>query len=74
SASGKNKLMYSENFGLDWVETAENQLFPENFTQRTSASVITDEDNYIWIFGGISGTQTQLADIWRGRLNKFDTN
>lgn len=74
TASGKNKLMYSENFGLDWVETAENQLFPENFTQRTSASVITDEDNYIWIFGGISGTQTQLADIWRGRLNKFDTN
>lgn len=71
SASGKNKLMYSENFGLDWIEAAENQLFPTNFSQRSFASVITDADNYIWIFGGISNAQTQLTDLWRGKLNKF---
>lgn len=74
STSEKNKLMYSENFGLDWIEATENQLFPSNFTQRSYASVITDADHYIWVFGGVSNTQTQLTDLWRGRLNKFNTN
>ena len=71
STSEKNKLMYSENFGLDWIEATENQLFPSNFTQRSYASVITDADHYIWVFGGVSNTQTQLTDLWRGRLNKL---
>ena len=73
-SSGKNILMYSENFGLDWIAAAENQSFPTGFDQRTNASIITDAVNYIWIFGGISATQTQLADVWRGRLNKFAAN
>ena len=38
---------------------------------RKKASVITDNEKYIWIFGGISETQTQIDDVWRGRLNKF---
>lgn len=67
----KNILLYSDNSGLDWIETEVNQLFPSDFTKRTNASVITDADNYIWIFGGISVTQTQLIDVWRGRLNKY---
>jgi hypothetical protein len=73
TSSGKNILMYSENFGLDWIAAAENQSFPTGFDQRTNASIITDAANYIWIFGGISVTQTQLSDVWRGRLNKFAT-
>lgn len=71
ASSGENRLIYSENFGLDWIAAAENQSFPAEFSQRHNASVITDAANYIWIFGGISATQTQLADVWRGRLNKF---
>lgn len=74
ASSGKNRLIYSENFGLDWITAAENQSFPAEFSQRIHASVITDAANYIWIFGGISDTQTQLADVWRGRLNKFAAN
>ncbi|MEN6589366.1 MAG: DUF6242 domain-containing protein, partial [Proteiniphilum sp.] len=74
TSSGKNTLLYSENFGLDWVQVAENQSFPAEFSQRINASVITDAANYIWIFGGISVTQTQIADVWRGRLNKFAAN
>ena len=38
---------------------------------RKGASVITDLNNYIWIFGGVSETQTQIDDVWRGRINKF---
>jgi hypothetical protein len=71
TSSGKNILMYSENYGLDWVAAAQNQSFPPGFDQRTNASIITDAENFIWIFGGISVTQGQLSDVWRGRLNKF---
>jgi hypothetical protein len=71
SSSGKNSLLYSENFGLDWIAAGENQAFPADFTYRTDASVITDADNYIWIFGGVSSTPNQLVEVWKGRLNKF---
>jgi len=71
TSSEKNILIYSENSGLDWIEAGENQQLPADFNKRTAASIITDADNYIWIFGGISATQTQLVDVWRGRLNKF---
>ncbi len=78
SSDGENLLMYSGNYGVDWVEAEENQAFPtepDEFTGRTNASVITDDDNYIWIFGGISSSSnTQIVDIWRGRLNKFASN
>lgn len=71
TSAGKNLLMYSENYGLDWITAGENQSFPAGFTLRTNASVITDTNNYIWIFGGISSSNTQIVDIWKGRLNRF---
>ena len=67
---GENRLMYSANYGLSWSVAGEGQSFPDDFTHRTHASVVTD-DNFIWIFGG----QTpfgQFADAWRGRLNLLD--
>lgn len=71
AAAGQNRLFYSDNSGLDWMMAGDNQQLPDNFDQRTAASVITDADNYIWIFGGVSETYGQLVDVWRGRLNKF---
>lgn len=67
--SGKNVLLFSEDYGLTWKTAGTNQAFPADFNFRTNASVITDSNNYIWIFGGTSGTLTQLVDVWRGRLN-----
>lgn len=69
TGNGKNTLLFSEDYGLTWKTAGLNQAFPIDFTYRTNASVITDSDNYIWIFGGTSGTSTQLVDVWRGRLN-----
>ncbi len=74
SSDGKNILMYSDNYGVDWIKAEENQSLPADFTARTNTSVITDADNNIWIFGGISSSNTQLVDIWKGRLNKFALN
>jgi uncharacterized protein YcsI (UPF0317 family) len=66
-----NRLYISDNFGLEWKQTGENQSFPQEFRVRSNASVFTDSENYIWIFGGISSEQAQITDAWRGRLNKF---
>ncbi len=73
--NGKNVFLFSDNSGLDWQATAENQAFPAKsvFTPRTNASVVIDESNNIWIFGGVSAQSPHsvLVDVWRGRLNKF---
>ena len=71
ASAEKNILYLSDNYGLDWEQSGENQAFPAEFPLRTNASVSTDSENYIWIFGGISSQQTQIADVWRGRFNKF---
>lgn len=74
TSAGKNLLMYSENYGVDWIIAGENQSLPADFAGRTYTSVITDANNNIWIFGGISSSNTHLVDIWKGRLNKFAQN
>lgn len=73
---GENSFLYSENFGLSWIAAGDNQAFPsdtEDFIPRTNASVVTDDSNNIWIFGGISASSTpaQLVDAWSAKLNKF---
>ncbi len=77
-SNGKNSFLLSDNFGLEWIVAEDNQAFPStsNYIPRTNASVVIDDDNNIWIFGGISANQaqTQLVDAWRGRLNKFSMN
>ena len=73
-SSGENQLIYSDNFGLNWKNAGENQLFPAEFKDRSYSSVITDKNNYIWIFGGLSITNTQLDDVWKGMLHKFEPN
>ncbi len=74
SSTDKNLLLFSENYGLSWSEVDDNQSFPTNFNNRINTSVITDDNNFIWIFGGVSSGQTQLIDVWKGRLNKFAMN
>lgn len=70
----KNVLMISENYGLNWKVAGANQSLPADFPYRTKSSVITDSDNFIWIFGGISANATQIVDAWRGRLNRLAQN
>ena len=71
STAEKNLLYLSGNYGLDWELAGTGQSFPTEFLVRKEASVCTDKDNNIWIFGGISPKQTQVMDVWRATLNKF---
>jgi len=70
----KNEIYSSENYGVSWTKVSTSQALPIDFTFRKSASVLKDADNFIWIFGGTAGNNTQLSDIWRGRLNKLVVN
>ncbi|MGI6074296.1 MAG: DUF6242 domain-containing protein [Fermentimonas sp.] len=73
-SGGTNVIAFSNNNGLDWKVTEENQALPSNFSFRTNASVLTDNNNNIWIFGGVSNDMRTLSEVWKGRLNKFDEN
>ena len=66
-----NTFYMSSNYGLNWQSGGENQALPEEFKVRKTTSVITDNDNFIWIFGGKSNTNNHILDVWRGRLNKL---
>ena len=66
-----NKLYFSDNYGLDWKWSGENQAVDEKMQFRIDASILTDSDNFIWVFGGKSKSQSQIVDVWRGRLNKL---
>lgn len=66
----ENVLYTSPDYGLRWIKSGENQAFPEEFVDRTNSTIITDNKNFIWIFGGVSNAQ-QISEVWRGRLNKL---
>ncbi|HPD43770.1 MAG TPA: DUF6242 domain-containing protein [Dysgonamonadaceae bacterium] len=68
------KLMISEDIGNTWHVAESNQALPDNFSYRQEASIVVDTNNNIWIFGGISDTNTQFTDVWRGRLNRLAVN
>jgi len=67
-----NKL-YKSMFADSW-NLADDKEQPADMEKEASAqSVIVDNNNYIWIFGGVSDDGgTPVLDIWRGRINKFN--
>lgn len=67
----KNVLYISKGNGIAWHLADSLQALPSSFNYRTNASIIVDEKNYIQIFGGTSERQTELTDVWRGRLNRL---
>ncbi|MDR1517906.1 MAG: DUF6242 domain-containing protein [Dysgonamonadaceae bacterium] len=72
-SGNENRLSISKDYGLTWNTAPAKQAIPDNFPHRKYASVITDDKNFIWIFGGTSGS-SQLADAWRGRINRLIVN
>lgn len=72
STESKNVLYISEKGnGIAWNLADSLQALPSSFPYRINASIIVDAKNYIRIFGGTSEKQTELTDVWRGRLNRL---
>ena len=67
----KNSFYTSTNYGVYWEKASNKQSLPTGFTSRKNQNVTIDSENNIWIFGGITANQTQLVEIWKGRINKY---
>ena len=72
---GKLDAIYSSVASLAWFKTDKNFLFPQEFKDQGSYSVVVDptvnpEDkrDFIWVIFGGNGTKNE---VWRGRLNKL---
>ena len=67
----KNVFYTSSNYGMFWVRANSKQSLPSEFLYRKNQSVNVDNKNNIWIFGGVSANQSQLVEVWKGRINKL---
>ena len=71
SVEDKNVFYTSSNYGLVWEKANSKQSLPAGFSNRENMSVNVDNKNNVWIFGGVSSNQSQLVEIWKGRINKL---
>lgn len=67
----KNQFYISKTWGDVWYSAPNKQMLDPGMTERTGQTVIVDAANNIWIFGGISGNNSYLNDVWKGCLNRL---
>jgi len=61
-------LLFSADNGLTW-NTDSLATFPPDFPAKAFASALTDNDNFILLFGGKTSYADKHADeLWRGRF------
>lgn len=66
----QNLFFKTDSWGYKWVKAAAKQNYPGQ--AASGQTVIVDNNNYIWIFGGVSSNNTPIKDIWRGKINKLN--
>lgn len=64
-------LYRSISYGSRWGIAPDSEALNLNMPKASNRSVIVDEDNYIWVFGGIQ-SNAPIHEVWRGRLNKLN--
>lgn len=68
-----NQFYKSASYGSKWTTAPNKEILDNKIPKASQQSVIVDEDNYIWIFGGIKDTGgASVQSVWRGRLNKLN--
>lgn len=70
-ALSNNQFYISALWGESWITAPAKQRLDPAMSLRTGQTAIVDNNNYIWIFGGVSAEATGLNDVWRGRLNSL---
>lgn len=68
-----NKLYKSISFGSLWKAAPEKESLSAAMPKVSGQSVLVDEDNYIWVFGGMTDSNSTTNEVWRGRLNRLNT-
>jgi hypothetical protein len=69
-----NALYCSKSWGDRWAKAPDKQQPGEAIPKRSRPSIVVDNENYIWIFGGVSESGVALKDVWKGRLNSLSAN
>ena len=67
----ENVFYTSINYGVFWEKANSKQSLPAEFLYRKNQSVSVDNKNNIWIFGGSLFNESQLVEVWKGRINKL---
>jgi len=66
-----NQKLYKSTYGQGWIVAPDKEQ-PADYAKASFESVIVDQDNYIWIFGGIpDGGTAPDSKILKGRLNSL---
>lgn len=67
----RNVLYKTSSAGYKWSAT-DKEPVDSKMPKASGQSVVIDDENYIWVFGGVSDTGlTPVREIWKGRLNKL---
>ncbi|MDU1890147.1 MAG: DUF6242 domain-containing protein [Dysgonomonas sp.] len=68
-----NQFYKSTSLGANWFKASAKEDLDTNIPKAYGQSVIVDNENYIWIFGGVADSGTNpIQQVWRGRLNKYN--
>jgi hypothetical protein len=71
SGTGSNDLYYSKDRGVTWWQDTVH-VMPEDYEARGFSSVVVDKNNFVLLFGGKAGRDTNiLNELWRGRINRL---
>jgi hypothetical protein len=71
SGTALSDLYYSKDKGITWWQDTV-RVMPPNYIARGFSSVVVDKDNFVLLFGGKAGRDTNiLSELWRGRINRF---
>lgn len=69
-----NQFYKSASYGSKWTVASNKEILDPKIPKASKQSVIVDNDNYIWMFGGIKDVGgSSVQAVWRGRLNKLNT-
>lgn len=64
--------LYTSSWGYQWAKAPKKQSLNSNIPKASAQSIVVDQNNYIWIFGGLlSKSSTYTNEVWKGRLNKI---
>jgi len=65
--------LYKSAFGYSWIKAPEKEQIGSGMISGSSQSVIVDESNRVWIFGGVSDSgDIPVLEVLTGRLNKLN--
>lgn len=69
-----NSFYKTVSYGYKWITAPNKEMLDTRIPKASGQSVIVDEKNYIWVFGGVPDSGiSPIQKVWIGRINKLRT-